>query len=60
MFSATAYNHAYADTGLFCIHASSPEVRVGEMTAVIVHELVAMAGSTTTTELEVRENISFF
>lgn len=52
MFSATAYNHSYADTGLFCIHASSPEVRVGEMTAVIVHELVSMAGSTTTAELE--------
>ena len=53
MFSATSYNFAYADTGLFCIHASSPEVRVGEMTAVIVHELAAMAGSATTTELEV-------
>ncbi|XP_043476997.1 mitochondrial-processing peptidase subunit alpha [Leptopilina heterotoma] len=52
MFSATAYNHSYADTGLFCIHASSPEVRVGEMTAVIVHELVSMAGSTTVAELE--------
>ena len=24
MYSATAYNHAYGDAGLFCIHATAP------------------------------------
>jgi len=24
MFSSTAYNHSYADSGLFCIHSSAP------------------------------------
>nr|CAD7590828.1 unnamed protein product [Timema genevievae] len=44
MYSATAYNHAYMDTGLFCIHASCPPTHVSEMVDVVVKELVAMAG----------------
>lgn len=52
LYSATSYNHAYGDTGLFCIHASTTESRVRQSTAVIVSELVAMAGTTTTMELE--------
>ncbi|GLV41112.1 uncharacterized protein CBL_04636 [Carabus blaptoides fortunei] len=51
MYSATAYNHAYADTGLFCIHASAPPTHVREMVEVIVRELVAMAGSVSEQEL---------
>lgn len=43
MYSATAYNHAYNDTGLFCIHASSPPKHVREMVEVITKELVTMA-----------------
>lgn len=43
MFSATAYNHAYADTGLFCIHASAPPNNVRAMVEVITRELVTMA-----------------
>lgn len=42
MYSATAYNHAYADTGLFCIHASAPPNNVREMVEVITRELVNM------------------
>lgn len=53
LYSATAYNHAYADTGLFCIHASSTPSHVKEMAEVIVHELVAMAGNVSETELAV-------
>lgn len=45
MYSATAYNHAYADTGLFCIHASAPPNHVREMVEVITRELVAMVSS---------------
>lgn len=54
MYSATAYNHAYTDTGLFCIHASSPPEYVRDMVEVIVKELVAMAGSISEQELRVR------
>lgn len=42
MYSATAYNHVYTDTGLFCIHASAPPTHVRDMVEVIVRELVAM------------------
>ncbi|XP_015113660.1 mitochondrial-processing peptidase subunit alpha [Diachasma alloeum] len=51
LYSATAYNHAYADTGLFCIHASSTPTHVKEMVQVVVKELVAMAGPMTESEL---------
>ncbi|XP_036332116.1 mitochondrial-processing peptidase subunit alpha [Rhagoletis pomonella] len=43
MYSATAYNHAYADTGLFCIHASAPPSNVRDMVEVVTRELVNMA-----------------
>lgn len=53
MYSATAYNHAYADTGLLSIHASAPPNHVKEMVEVVVKELVAMAGPVTDQELRV-------
>lgn len=43
MYSATAYNHAYNDSGLFCIHASAPPSHVRNMVEVITKELVTMA-----------------
>ncbi|EFN77279.1 Mitochondrial-processing peptidase subunit alpha, partial [Harpegnathos saltator] len=51
LYSATAYNHAYADTGLFCIHASCTAPHMKEMVEVIVQEMVAMANGVTDTEL---------
>ncbi|XP_076653914.1 mitochondrial-processing peptidase subunit alpha [Halictus rubicundus] len=51
LYSATAYNHAYADTGLFCIHASCTPSHVKEMVEVIVHEMVAMTSNITDSEL---------
>ncbi|XP_015512900.1 mitochondrial-processing peptidase subunit alpha isoform X1 [Neodiprion lecontei] len=51
LYSATAYNHAYSDTGLFCIHASSTPTHVREMVEVVVHEFVAMAGPISESEL---------
>lgn len=54
MYSATAYNHAYADSGLFCIHASAPPIHVRELVEVIVKEIVNMAGSVSEQELRVR------
>ncbi|EZA48849.1 hypothetical protein DMN91_004883 [Ooceraea biroi] len=51
LYSATAYNHAYADTGLFCIHASCTLSHVKDMVEVIVHEMVAMASAVSDSEL---------
>ncbi|XP_076233342.1 mitochondrial-processing peptidase subunit alpha isoform X1 [Calliopsis andreniformis] len=51
LYSATAYNHAYADTGLFCIHASCTPSHVREMVEVIIHEMVSMTSNITDTEL---------
>lgn len=52
MYNATAFNHAYGDTGLFCIHASAPPSHVRQMGEVIVKELVNMAGPVGRMELE--------
>lgn len=51
MYSATAYNHAYSDTGLFCIHASAPPTHVRDMVEVIVREMVNMTGNVSDQEL---------
>lgn len=51
MYNATAYNHAYADTGLFCIHASAPPNHVRELTEIIVREMVHMTSSPNDVEL---------
>jgi mitochondrial-processing peptidase subunit alpha len=51
MYSATAYNHAYMDSGLFCIHASSPPTHVRNMVEVITKELVNMASEPGSQEL---------
>lgn len=53
MYSATAYNHAYADSGLFCIHASAPPSHVRELVEVIVREIVNMCASVSEQELRV-------
>ena len=54
MHNATAYNHAYADSGFFCIHASSHPSQLRELVDVVTRELVAMAGEIDATELAVR------
>ncbi|XP_012231557.1 mitochondrial-processing peptidase subunit alpha isoform X2 [Linepithema humile] len=51
LYSATAYNHAYIDTGLFCIHASCTPSHVKDMVEVIVHEMVAMTSGVSDCEL---------
>jgi processing peptidase subunit alpha len=53
MHNATAYNHAYADSGVFCIHASSHPSQLRELVDVITRELVAMAGIIEHSELSV-------
>lgn len=51
MYSATAYNHAYNDSGIFCIHASSHPQQLHELTQVLVREFVAITGAITEEEL---------
>jgi len=51
MYSATAYNHAYNDSGIFCINASCHPQSLEEMTQVLVRELVAITDNITDEEL---------
>ncbi|XP_047499626.1 mitochondrial-processing peptidase subunit alpha-like [Penaeus chinensis] len=52
MHNATAYNHAYSDSGLFCIHASAHPSHLGELTQVLTREFAAMAGHVGKEELQ--------
>ena len=67
MYSATAYNHAYNDSGIFCIHASCHPTQMQDLTQVsddiiivnycwvvqvLLRELVAITGDITHEELE--------
>ena len=49
MYSATAFNHAYNDTGLFCISASAPPEQLNETTQVMfyINEYIYLKMSTT-------------
>ncbi|XP_074601211.1 mitochondrial-processing peptidase subunit alpha [Brevipalpus obovatus] len=49
MYNATAYNHAYVDSGVFCIHASGPPRKLKDLIYVIAHEAASMG-------LKLREN----
>lgn len=51
MYNATAYNHAYNDTGLFCIHSSAHPTQLRELVNVIVKEAVNMSSAINDTEL---------
>ena len=44
MFNATAYNHSYSDTGLFCIHSSAHPSQLRDLVNVIVKETFRMTG----------------
>ncbi|XP_071096614.1 mitochondrial-processing peptidase subunit alpha-like isoform X1 [Haliotis cracherodii] len=52
MYNATAFNHAYQDTGLFCIHASSHPSQLTELVEVIVREVVNTASKVFPDELD--------
>ena len=40
MYNATAYNHSYEDSGVFCIHASAHPSQMRDMVEVIVTQMV--------------------
>ncbi|KFM72414.1 Mitochondrial-processing peptidase subunit alpha, partial [Stegodyphus mimosarum] len=52
MYSATAMNHAYNDTGLFCISASAHPSKLKDLVDVIVSEFKNMTGQISHSELE--------
>ncbi|KAK7576236.1 hypothetical protein V9T40_012522 [Parthenolecanium corni] len=52
IFSATAFNHSYVDSGLFCVHVSATPEHVGSMTEVIVKELTNMTTTVYVEELQ--------
>merc|ERR1712141_749270 len=43
MYSATAFNHAYMDSGIFCINSSAHPSQLAALAQVIVHELAILA-----------------
>jgi len=49
--NATAYNHSYGDTGLFCIHASSHPSKLRELAEVITREFVNTQNGVSESEL---------
>lgn len=51
MYNATAYNHVYNDSGIFCIHASAHPSQLKDVVGVIVKEFTSMAGSISESEL---------
>ncbi|KAH7640275.1 hypothetical protein DERF_004789 [Dermatophagoides farinae] len=56
MFSATALNHSYQDSGLFCIHASAHPNQLRELVNVILSEIVAITNGITRDELKRAKN----
>lgn len=53
MHNATAYNHAYGDSGVFCIHAAAHPTQLRELVEVLTREFVSMAGVIQDSELNV-------
>uniref|UniRef100_A0A0N4UWZ1 Alpha-MPP n=1 Tax=Enterobius vermicularis TaxID=51028 RepID=A0A0N4UWZ1_ENTVE len=52
MFNATAFNHTYGDTGLFCIQASSAPAKIGETAAIIADQFLRLADGVHNEELQ--------
>ena len=55
MYSATAFNHAYADSGVFCINSSAHPTQLRALVQVIVHELAILASGKKSNELQFHE-----
>ncbi|RXG60105.1 Mitochondrial-processing peptidase subunit alpha [Armadillidium vulgare] len=52
MHNATALNHAYIDTGIFCIHASAHPSYLADLAQVLTKEFVAMSSQITHDEFQ--------
>lgn len=53
MHNAVAFNHAYSDSGLFCILAAAHPSHLHDLVQVLTKEMVAMATTVTQQELDV-------
>ncbi|EDO38902.1 predicted protein, partial [Nematostella vectensis] len=42
IYSATAYNHSYSDSGMFCIHASAHPTQLRDLVQVLVKEYFSL------------------
>ncbi|KAK6194779.1 hypothetical protein SNE40_000339 [Patella caerulea] len=52
IYNATAFNHAYNDSGLFCIYASAHPSQLRELVGVVIKELVNTSGNIYEDELK--------
>ena len=44
MYSAQAFNHAYADSGVFCVTAAAPPDMLGRCALIVAEELTRLTG----------------
>lgn len=51
MFSATAWNHSYQDSGVFCIHAAAHPNNLRELVNIILSEIVTITNGISQDEL---------
>ena len=52
MYSATAFNHAYSDSGVFCISSSAHPTQLQALAQVIIHEFAILTGEIEPEEFE--------
>merc|ERR1719460_424133 len=52
MYSAAAFNHAYGDSGVFCINSSAHPTQLRSLAQVIIHEFAMLTGSIGKEEFE--------
>ncbi|KAJ1374955.1 Mitochondrial-processing peptidase subunit alpha [Parelaphostrongylus tenuis] len=52
IYGATAYNHSYADAGLFCVHASSDPEQINDVLTIILDQFFKLSKGVEKEELE--------
>ncbi|KAK6759508.1 hypothetical protein RB195_021224 [Necator americanus] len=52
IYGATAYNHSYADAGLFCVHASSDPEQINDVLIVILEQFFKLTKGVEESELQ--------
>ncbi|VDO31795.1 unnamed protein product [Haemonchus placei] len=52
IYGATAYNHSYADAGLFCVHASSDPEQINDVLVIILDQFFKLLKGVEKEELE--------
>ncbi|KAK5984591.1 Mitochondrial-processing peptidase subunit alpha [Trichostrongylus colubriformis] len=52
IYGATAYNHSYADAGLFCVHASSDPEQINDVLIIVLDQFFKLLKGVEKEELE--------